>query len=103
MSLAAVGNWIRSLGQLDSTAFGEGKPLPPRTYPLDSEISALSVTLLKSKGDRLQDEGRGEPTKKRLKMTAIKHSAVLSETPVREDEAPMRLNAHSATWLPRDL
>jgi len=39
---------------------------------------------------------------RKIKITALKHAAVLSRTPVREGEesqAPMVLDAHAAEWL----
>lgn len=33
-------------------------------------------------------------------MTALRHSAELSATPVQEGEAPMRLDANVARWQP---
>jgi hypothetical protein len=98
VSLAAVGQWIRSLGRLSpQVAFGEGKPLPPRILPQDPEIAALAVTLLQAKGDK-EDSTEGKPLKI---MTAIRHAAVLDKTPAREVYAPMALNVHSPSWLPR--
>ncbi|KAF7346039.1 hypothetical protein MSAN_01829900 [Mycena sanguinolenta] len=89
VSLAAVGQWIRSLGQLSpEDAFGPAaKPFPSRVLPLDPEIVALSLPWE-------SDSGR--------KMTALRHAAILSRTPVREGEesqAPMALDAHPAEWL----
>ncbi|KAJ7857775.1 CoA-transferase family III domain-containing protein [Mycena leptocephala] len=89
VSLAAVGQWIKSLGQLTpEEAFGSAaRPFPPRVLPLHPEIAELSVPW-RSNGGR--------------KMTALRHAAVLSRTPVREGEssqAPMSLDAHSADWL----
>ena len=90
-----MGQWIRSLGQLDpAVAFGTGKPLPPRVLPQDPEIAALAVHLTQSKGDR-----EPEKTQTLRTMTAIKHAAELSVTPVREGEAPLELNTHSPNWL----
>ncbi|KAI0088522.1 CoA-transferase family III domain-containing protein [Irpex rosettiformis] len=98
VSLAAVGNWIRSLGRLDpQVAFGEGKPLPPRSVPQDQEIAAIAVELNQSIADGIQKiipEGR-------KRMSAVRHSAKLSETPVRVGEASMRLNANTPRWLDR--
>lgn len=87
VSLAAVGQWLRSLGRLSpEEAFGEAsKPLPLRT---DDEIRQLSVTW------PIVD---GQST-----VTAMRHPAILSGTPVREGasgSAPMVLNAHEASWL----
>ena len=86
------------MGQLDPVvAFGTGKPLPPRVLPQDPEIAALAVHLKQSKGDK-----EHEKTQTLKTMTAIKHAAVLSETPVREEEAPIELNVHLPVWLPRE-
>ncbi|KAF8630874.1 hypothetical protein AX17_005233 [Amanita inopinata Kibby_2008] len=87
VSLAAVGQWLRSLGRLSpNEAFGDHTgTLPSRD---DAEISELSVTWPTVHG--------------RSKITALRHPAVLSQTPVREGEsgmAPMVLNAHRASWL----
>ncbi|KAI9064626.1 CoA-transferase family III [Trametes sanguinea] len=93
VSLAAVGRWIRSLGQLDPVvAFNDGPPLPPRSME-DPEVSRFAVKVKQVKGDKASSEQRT--------MTAVGHAAKLSATPVREGEAPMRLDAHAAEWLPR--
>lgn len=89
MSLAAVGQWLRSLGRVSpEEAFGNGMRKFPSTSD-DEEISKLSTTWPSVAGD-----GRS--------ITALRHPAVLSETPVREGDsgvAPMVLNADSACWL----
>ncbi|KAJ7223137.1 CoA-transferase family III domain-containing protein [Mycena pura] len=95
VSLAAVGQWIRSLGQLTPReAFSApARPFPSRGLPLDPEIAALSLPWT-SKNER--EGGR------KIKITALQHAAVLSRTPVREGEesqAPMVLDAHAAEWL----
>ncbi|OCH83720.1 CoA-transferase family III [Obba rivulosa] len=93
VSLAAVGQWIRSLGQLDpKVAFGEGRPFPPRVSPQAPEVAALAVPFVQSRAD-------SEGGKTRRKMIAIKHAALLSRTPVRENEAPMSLHSHRPEWL----
>ncbi|TDL22094.1 CoA-transferase family III [Rickenella mellea] len=87
VSLAAVGQWIRSLGQLDpKVAFGQGIPYPPRTLPQADEISALAVTIKQAR----KDDGD---------MTVIGHAAKLEKTPVKEGEAPMVLNLHEPRWM----
>ncbi|KAJ7750954.1 CoA-transferase family III domain-containing protein [Mycena maculata] len=91
VSLAAVGKWIRSMGKLmPEEAFGSAaKPFPLKVLPLDPEIAALSV-LWRSAGGRT--------------MTALRHAAILSGTPVIEGgsgQAPMALDVHSAEWLPK--
>jgi len=96
-SLAAVGQWLRSLGQLSpEVAFGEGRPFPPRSIPLDPEILSLSAVLHEAKGDRKRAaEGHSRT------MTAISHASILSKTPVGVAEAPMGLDRHEPAWLPR--
>jgi len=100
VSLAAVGQWIRSLGRISAQeAFREGKPLPKRE---DQEITKLRLEWNERMG---QDKGDNW---ERRRMAALRHAAVLSRTPVREgilqtDEsleseesdwgAPMRLDA----------
>ncbi|EKM49556.1 uncharacterized protein PHACADRAFT_188652 [Phanerochaete carnosa HHB-10118-sp] len=95
VSLAAVGQWMRSFGQLEpAVVFSEGAPLPPRSLPQAPEVQALMVELQRSAGDK-RDGGE------RKVMNAIKHSVILSATPVLAGEAPMRLDAHLPMWLPR--
>ncbi|KAI0373808.1 CoA-transferase family III [Pilatotrama ljubarskyi] len=96
VSLAAVGRWIRSLGRLDPvTAFRDGKPLPPPRALGDLEVSRYATKVVQSKGAKDDSDGQ------RKVMTALTHAAKLSVTPVREGEAPMRLDAHVPEWLPR--
>ncbi|KAH7885167.1 CoA-transferase family III [Phlebopus sp. FC_14] len=90
VSLVAVGQWLRSLGQLCA------QPLPVRSATLDPEIAALSVTCQEARGGRKR--GVEEPLRI---MTAIRHAAVLSKTAVREGEAPMGLNRCDPVWLQR--
>ncbi|KAG7088678.1 hypothetical protein E1B28_012649 [Marasmius oreades] len=87
VSLAAVGQWVRSLGRIKpQDAFGDGAPLPQSSSA--EEIRALTTTW------KTQNGGT---------MTALKHPAVMSNTPVREGRegepsAPVALNAHRAAW-----
>ena len=93
VSLAAVGQWIRSLGRLDPIiAFKDGPPLPPRSGD-DPEVVSFSATALEAE-TAVQKDGV-----ERRRMRVVKHSAILSVTPAREEDAPMRLNAHSPEWL----
>ncbi|GJE97680.1 CoA-transferase family III [Phanerochaete sordida] len=94
VSLAAVGQWIRSLGQLAPGVGFAGEPLPPCTLPQAPEVRPLLVELKRAAGDGPGGAEGGV-------MCAIKHSAVLDATPVREGDAPMRLDAHLPRWLPR--
>ncbi|KAI8986178.1 CoA-transferase family III [Trametes punicea] len=94
VSLAAVGRWIRSLGQLDPVlAFRDGPPLPPRSME-DTEVSRYAVKVQQAKGSTVRSEQKS--------MMALAHAAKLSVTPVKEGEAPMRLDAHAPEWLLRD-
>ncbi|EGN98146.1 hypothetical protein SERLA73DRAFT_109507 [Serpula lacrymans var. lacrymans S7.3] len=94
VSLASVGQWIRSLGLIDAkTAFGQGPPIPPRTLPQHPEIADLAVTFQESVGDK------NEASEPRRTMTAVRHAAILSKTPVKENEAPMGLDRNTPTWL----
>ncbi|KAF8895119.1 CoA-transferase family III domain-containing protein [Infundibulicybe gibba] len=80
VSLAAVGQWIRSLGRLaPDEAFGTSPPGP--------EISDLSVNWTQSS----QSPGHV--------VRSIKHAAILSATPARPTEAPVVLNAHPPSWV----
>ncbi|KAF8633875.1 hypothetical protein AX15_001206 [Amanita polypyramis BW_CC] len=87
VSLAAVGQWIRTFGRRSpEEAFGEGStPLPSRE---DEEITKLSVTWPAVDGKN--------------SVTSLCHAAIFSKTPVKEgesSEAPLVLNAHPASWL----
>ncbi|CDO73975.1 hypothetical protein BN946_scf185043.g24 [Trametes cinnabarina] len=94
VSLAAVGRWIRSLGQLDPVvAFRDGPPLPPRSVE-DPEVARYAVKYKQA----TKSAGRVSEQKT---MVAVGHAAKLSVTPVKEGQAPMRLDAHEANWLPR--
>lgn len=95
MSLAAVGQWIRSLGQLDpDIAFGEGRPLPGRTFPQAPEVAELAAHMKQAQGDKPYEGPLSD-------MTAIRHAAILSKTPVREEGSALSLDAHLPRWLPR--
>lgn len=95
VSLAAVAQWVRSLGQLSpKIAFGDGKPLPKRKTPQDPEVASFSVTLREATGDKRDAEG---PLRT---MTAIRPAVQLSDTHVKDMEAPMGLDRHDPVWLP---
>ena len=97
VSLAAVGNWIRSFGRLDpQVAFGQGNSRPPRSVPQDEEIAAVAIQLDQSIGD---EGAQRISLRERKRMSAVGHSAKLSDTPVKEGEAPMRLYANTPRWL----
>ncbi|TBU46267.1 CoA-transferase family III [Dichomitus squalens] len=94
VSLAAVGQWIRSLGCLDpAAAFRDGRPLPTPSQK-DQEVAKYSAQVRETRTSRNDGEQKV--------MRALKHAAVLSETPVVEGEAPMHLDAHSPEWLTRE-
>lgn len=91
VSLAAVGNWIKSFGRLDpQVAFGDGPPMPPRTAPPATEVAGLSVDVLEASEDVI--------TGTRRSIKAIRNAANLSLTPAHEGDAPMRLNANKPEW-----
>jgi crotonobetainyl-CoA:carnitine CoA-transferase CaiB-like acyl-CoA transferase len=89
VSLAAVGQWLRSLGRIPpDRAFSDGKPLPATAFPPVEEVRNLSSEWVQ----------RNHPLDGQ-RMTAIKHAAVFSETPVQEGKAPIVLNSSSADWI----
>ncbi|KDR82409.1 hypothetical protein GALMADRAFT_237704 [Galerina marginata CBS 339.88] len=100
VSLAGVGQWVRSLGRIDPLkAFGPAaQAFPKRTWPLQGELAALSTTWVERQG---KDGGQGR------RMTALRQPAVLGVTPVREGAmpagsdwgAPMRLDADDPVWV----
>ncbi|KAH9836210.1 CoA-transferase family III [Rhodofomes roseus] len=97
VSLAAVGQWIRSLGRFNpAVAFGEGRPLPSRSLPWPEELQLLAVSHLRHSGDHATANDK-QPER----ITAISHAAKLSHTPVEESGSPISLNAHNPAWLPR--
>lgn len=99
MSLAAVGQWIRSLGRLSGDiAFGKGQRMPPRAIPQDPEISKLSMNLPLS-GLDLNLDDKGEEVGRRGVMRAIRHAAIFETTPIREMGPPMGLAMHPPEWL----
>lgn len=109
VSLAGVGQWLQSLGRFDpDVAFGDCQPMPRRTFPPVQEIQDLSceiptVDLPQSTAfdspAATPHGGRKKEIVAPVKFTAIKHAAILSETPVREGTAPLLLNAHKPEWL----
>ena len=89
VSLAAVGQWLRSLGRIPShLAFQDAKSLPMVVSPPVDEVAKLSSNWTQS--NCLSDGKR---------MTALRHAAILSETPVKEGEAPVVLNSSSPSWI----
>ncbi|KAJ7644377.1 CoA-transferase family III domain-containing protein [Roridomyces roridus] len=83
VSLAAVGEWVKSLGRLEpEQAFGVGKAFPES--PKDEEIVKLSSSW--------RNGGQ--------EMTAVRHAPVLEHTPVLDTgRAPMgRLDVDEAEW-----
>ncbi|KAJ4482452.1 CoA-transferase family III domain-containing protein [Lentinula aciculospora] len=90
-SLAAVAQWLRSLGRvLPEVGFGQAaKPMPSITSPPDLEVSDLS-----------SEWGLSHTSSDGKIMTALKHAAILSETPVKEATAPISLNSSLPEWLP---
>ena len=93
VSLAAVGNWIRSLGRLEPrVAFAEGIPMPLRSFPRPPEI----MELLAAAKETPNGDGRVQATGRTINI--IRHPAQLSLTPVEEGYAPLKLNAHRPVW-----
>ncbi|KAJ3973838.1 CoA-transferase family III domain-containing protein [Lentinula raphanica] len=94
VSLAAVAQWLRSLGRVaPDIGFGQtAKPMPTVSFPPDDEVRKLS-------SDWVQRHHSSEGKK----MTAVRHAAILSKTPVkdglREATAPMILNSSLPQWL----
>lgn len=99
VSLAGVAQWIRSLGQLEKRdVFGKDLALPSGTLPWPEELVSRTIQLRQSRMDGTTIEDVAELAT----MTAIAHAAKLSLTPVREGDAPLRLDAHEARWLDRN-
>ncbi|KAI5896392.1 CoA-transferase family III [Schizophyllum commune H4-8] len=85
VSLAGVGQWIRSLGRLSpEDAFLHATPLPPPSLPHAPEIQELSG---------VWHDPAGQPV-----LKAIKHSAVMEKTPVKQGRAPIKLNIDAPRW-----
>ncbi|KAL1704608.1 CoA-transferase family III domain-containing protein [Schizophyllum commune] len=85
VSLAGVGQWIRSLGRLSpEDAFLRAPPLHPPTLPQAPEIQELTG---------VWHDPKGEPV-----LQAIKHSAIMEKTPVKQGRAPIKLNADLPRW-----
>ncbi|KAF8817175.1 CoA-transferase family III [Phlegmacium glaucopus] len=99
VSLASVGQWVRSLGRLSpQQAFNESTPFPERRAPPGKEIWDLGVEWQQSKGPNRHDTEGQRPKR----MRTVRHAAMLSATPVREGEtalAPMGLDSYVAGWL----
>ena len=94
VSLAAVGNWIRSLGRIEPhIAFGEGAPMPSRSLPYPPEITKLAVAVEES-----PDEDNDVRRKRTRVMAVLPHAAYLSKTPAGEGRAPMRPDANRPVW-----
>ncbi|KAJ3880119.1 CoA-transferase family III [Lentinula edodes] len=93
VSLAAVAQWLRSLGRVSpEVGFGEtAKTMPAVTCPPDDEVRSLSSEWPQS--------GRSPNEKK---MTALRHAAILSETPAMNGDkatAPIVLNSSPPQWM----
>ncbi len=80
--------------QLDpNLAFGQGPPMPHRTYLRADEIIAIS--------EKVQTAKPSQPNKsfQAIEMTVIRHAATLSLTPVCSGPAPYDLDADEPRWL----
>jgi crotonobetainyl-CoA:carnitine CoA-transferase CaiB-like acyl-CoA transferase len=73
VSLAQTGHWIRNLGRIDALA------LPDPGF--------------EDVGDRLYETGSGFG-----KLTAVRHAAVLSETPARWERPSVPVGTHAPKW-----
>jgi len=104
VSLACVGNWIRSLGRLGPTGFTNARPLPKRIYPLDPEIAELSMEIpIRHAKGALGAHDVGEELMSNDSpsvMTALKHSAIFDKPSHILIEAPIRLHMDHPMWLP---
>lgn len=97
VSLAAVAQWIRSLGQLDpDLAFGQGPPMPHRNIPLAEEIAAISEKVQIAKPSR---PDQSIPEAELGEMSVIRHAAYLSLTPVCYGSVPYDLDADEPHWI----
>jgi hypothetical protein len=106
VSLASVGNWVRSLGRLGPNGFRNGVGLPKRMHPPEDEIAALSTELriVKSRGHTQGDEGDASmqsESEQNGAMLALRHSAILDRTPVNVTEARVELNVDIPVWISR--
>ena len=97
LSQASAGNFLRSLPRLPpSIGFGpEAQPFPA---PTSQEIQDLSYTV---DFPALKVDGATTNLQSPVRMSALMHAAVLSETPVKLGMPPGGLTAHEATWLNR--
>ncbi|KAF8340595.1 CoA-transferase family III domain-containing protein [Cantharellus anzutake] len=104
VSLAGTGNLLRSLPRLPPE-IGFGPYAQPISEATSQEIQDLSYTVASTleSGDTAAGtaETPGSPGSKGRKMTALRHAAVLSETPVRLGISPGGLDVHQPVWLPR--
>ncbi|KAJ3996636.1 CoA-transferase family III domain-containing protein [Lentinula boryana] len=93
VSLAAVAQWLRSLGRVPpEVGFGQAaKPMPSVSFPPDVEVRKLS-----------SEWAQSFHSSNGTRMTALKHAAILSKTPVKdgnETTAPIILDCSSPEWI----
>ncbi|KAI4525555.1 CoA-transferase family III [Schizophyllum commune Loenen D] len=85
VSLAGVGQWIRGLGRLSpEDAFLRATPLPSPSSPQSPEIQELTG---------VWSDPTGQPV-----LKAIRHSAIMEKTTVKQGRAPIKLNADLPRW-----
>lgn len=100
VSLAAVGNWIRSLGRLGPTGF-ENTSIP---YSLSDPEFRSFLEVLSIRGDTISDASISESNNLQKKtMLAVSHSAILERTPVLVKEAIIKLGIDHPVWLPKQF
>lgn len=118
VSIAAVAQWIRSLPRVDPlVAFRPTDQNPSSkagdnslVLEADERADRLSCDMRFTQPFSTPFEARGQTrdvgsryTEKTQtntdKLRALRHAAIMSETPVRVGYAPLSRNAHLAEWL----
>ncbi|KIJ54570.1 hypothetical protein M422DRAFT_220871 [Sphaerobolus stellatus SS14] len=103
VSLAGIGQWIRSLGRLGPEGFKNVK-FASSSLLSDGDIHPFFTKLRISSGPRTAQSNVGsDETKEELEefMIAVKHAAVVEGISDGGLEAPIKLNVDSPVWLPR--
>lgn len=95
VSLVGVGNWVRSLGRLGPEGFNNVQEIPPN----QKYLTRLRIPSSSKKGIPTSNN---EAELEEDYMIAVKHSAILEETPGNVTEAPVSLARDSPIWIARD-